>query len=137
MLKNKKHFVKVLLKSFHLSGHSTGYCFHLFTQHRAEALEDYQLPEMMRTPLEELCLQIKVIRLDLFESFFPSLKTENFFSVFKKIRMHTSVSLRSRRLEVVGTRKKGRARRRRACLPRARPFCLSPTTSKCLLRGLT
>ena len=48
-----------------------GYCFHLFTQHRAEALEDYQLPEMMRTPLEELCLQIKVIRLDLFESFFP------------------------------------------------------------------
>ena len=25
MLKNKKHYVKVLLKSFHLSGHSTGF----------------------------------------------------------------------------------------------------------------
>ena len=37
--------------------------------------------------------------------------------------------MRSRRLEVVGTRKNGRARRRHArgdfaCLPRARPFSL-------------
>ena len=39
-------------------------------------------------------------------------------------------SLRSRRLEVVGTRKNGR-------LPRARPFSLSPTTSKRLLRRLS
>ena len=38
------------------------------------------------------------------------------------------VSLRSRRLEVVGTRKNGRARRRHACLPRARPYSLSPAT---------
>ena len=37
-----------------------GYCFHLFTKYHADALEDYQLPEMLRTPLEELCLQIKV-----------------------------------------------------------------------------
>ena len=42
------------------------------------------------------------------------------------------VSLRSRRLEVVGTRKNGRV----ACLPRARPFSLSPATSKRLLRRL-
>ena len=34
----------------------------------------------------------------------------------------------------MGTRKNGRARRRHACLPRARPFSLSPTTSKRLLR---
>ena len=34
------------------------------------------------------------------------------------------------------TRKNGRARRRHACLPRARPFSLSPTTSKRLLRRL-
>ena len=51
-------------------------------------------------------------------------------------------SLRSRRLEVVGTRKNGRARRRyargeEACLPRARPFSLSPATSKRLLRRLS
>ena len=45
-------------------------------------------------------------------------------------------SLRSRRLEVVGTRKIGRARRRHACLPRAPPFSLSPTASKRLLRRL-
>ena len=34
------------------------------------------------------------------------------------------------------TRKNGRARRRHVCLPRARPFSLSPTTSKCLLGRL-
>ena len=45
-------------------------------------------------------------------------------------------SLCSRRLEVVGTRKNGRARRRHACLSRARPFSLSPTTSKRLVRRL-
>ena len=45
-------------------------------------------------------------------------------------------SLRSRRLEVVGTRKNGRARRRHASLPRARPFSLSPATSQRLLRRL-
>ena len=59
-------------------------------------------------------------------------------------------SLRSRRLELVGTRKNARDRRRHArgegaitpqsplaCLPRARPFSLSPTTSKRLLRRLS
>ena len=48
-----------------------------------------------------------------------------------------SISLRSRRLEVVGPRKNGRARRRPlACLPRGRLFSLSPATSKRLLRRL-
>ena len=36
----------------------------------------------------------------------------------------------------MGTRKNGRARRRHACLPRARQFSLSPTTSKRLQRRL-
>ena len=50
-------------------------------------------------------------------------------------------SLCSRHLEVVGTRKNVRERRRQArgegaCLPRARPFSLSPTTSKRLERRL-
>ena len=57
---------------------------------------------------------------------------------YKDGNENTEISLRSRRLEVVGTRKNGRARRRHAsaCLPRARPFSLSPTTSKRLLRRL-
>ena len=37
-----------------------GYCFHLFTEFHFNEMKDYQLPEMLRTPLEELCLQIKV-----------------------------------------------------------------------------
>uniref|UniRef100_A0A4X2LKK4 ATP-dependent DNA/RNA helicase DHX36 n=2 Tax=Vombatus ursinus TaxID=29139 RepID=A0A4X2LKK4_VOMUR len=40
-----------------------GYCYHLFNGLRASLLDDYQLPEILRTPLEELCLQIKILRL--------------------------------------------------------------------------
>ena len=40
-----------------------GKCFHLFTQHQLGVLADYQLPEMLRTPLEELVLQIKILKL--------------------------------------------------------------------------
>jgi len=46
-----------------------GYCFHLFTQPRAQSLDDYQLPEMLRTPLEELCLQIKILQLGMIRPF--------------------------------------------------------------------
>ncbi|TSK38403.1 ATP-dependent RNA helicase DHX36 [Bagarius yarrelli] len=38
---------------------SPGKCYHLYNGLRASLLEDYQLPEIQRTPLEELCLQIK------------------------------------------------------------------------------
>lgn len=37
-----------------------GECYHLYTAHHWSQFSDYQLPEMLRTRLEELCLQIKV-----------------------------------------------------------------------------
>uniref|UniRef100_A0A3B5LWD9 ATP-dependent DNA/RNA helicase DHX36 n=1 Tax=Xiphophorus couchianus TaxID=32473 RepID=A0A3B5LWD9_9TELE len=40
-----------------------GKCYHLYNGLRASLLEAYQLPEIMRTPLEELCLQIKILKL--------------------------------------------------------------------------
>ncbi|NXA20103.1 DHX36 helicase, partial [Ibidorhyncha struthersii] len=40
-----------------------GHCYHLYNGLRASLLEDYQLPEILRTPLEELCLQIKILKL--------------------------------------------------------------------------
>ncbi|XP_060623657.2 ATP-dependent DNA/RNA helicase DHX36 isoform X1 [Anolis sagrei] len=40
-----------------------GQCYHLYNGLRASLLEDYQLPEILRTPLEELCLQIKILKL--------------------------------------------------------------------------
>ncbi|XP_015225790.1 PREDICTED: ATP-dependent RNA helicase DHX36 isoform X1 [Cyprinodon variegatus] len=40
-----------------------GKCYHLYNGLRASMLEAYQLPEIMRTPLEELCLQIKILKL--------------------------------------------------------------------------
>ncbi|XP_038671699.1 ATP-dependent DNA/RNA helicase DHX36 [Scyliorhinus canicula] len=40
-----------------------GCCYHLYNGLRESLLDDYQLPEIMRTPLEELCLQIKILNL--------------------------------------------------------------------------
>ena len=58
------------------------------------------------------------------------------YKLYKYVPPHRISSLRSRRLEIVATRKNARERRRHACLPRARPFSLPPATSKPLLRGL-
>ncbi|XP_033644979.1 ATP-dependent DNA/RNA helicase DHX36-like [Asterias rubens] len=40
-----------------------GECYHLYSQLQSSLLIDYQLPEMLRTPLDELCLQIKSLKL--------------------------------------------------------------------------
>ncbi|KAL9542861.1 hypothetical protein PS6_009585 [Mucor atramentarius] len=40
-----------------------GVCFHLFTEKKFEELPAYETPEILRLPLEELCLRIKVCRL--------------------------------------------------------------------------
>jgi len=40
-----------------------GECFSLYTRARAESFQAYAKPEIMRVPLEELCLQIKLLRL--------------------------------------------------------------------------
>ncbi|MFT7803156.1 ATP-dependent RNA helicase DHX36 [Arapaima gigas] len=42
---------------------SPGKCYHLYNGLRASLLDAYQLPEIQRTPLEELCLQIKILKL--------------------------------------------------------------------------
>jgi ATP-dependent RNA helicase DHX36 len=38
-----------------------GVCFHLFSSVKFSALKEYQEPEMLRTPLESLCLQVKAM----------------------------------------------------------------------------
>ncbi|XP_051580749.1 ATP-dependent DNA/RNA helicase DHX36-like isoform X1 [Myxocyprinus asiaticus] len=49
---------------------SPGKCYHLYNGLRASLLDNYQLPEIQRTPLEELCLQIKILKLGSIASFF-------------------------------------------------------------------
>uniref|UniRef100_A0A3Q3J847 RNA helicase n=1 Tax=Monopterus albus TaxID=43700 RepID=A0A3Q3J847_MONAL len=46
-----------------------GKCYHLYNGLRASLLDAYQLPEIMRTPLEELCLQIKILNLGSIDRF--------------------------------------------------------------------
>ena len=46
-----------------------GECYHLYTAYHEAQFQDYQLPEMLRTRLEELCLKVKLLKLGLVEPF--------------------------------------------------------------------
>ncbi|CAI9275397.1 unnamed protein product [Lactuca saligna] len=38
-----------------------GICYHLYSKLRAASLPEFQVPEIKRTPIEELCLQVKIL----------------------------------------------------------------------------
>ncbi|KYR00759.1 DEAD/DEAH box helicase [Tieghemostelium lacteum] len=40
---------------------TSGYCYHLITKERYNSLDENSTPEMLRMPLHELCLQVKVL----------------------------------------------------------------------------
>ncbi|XP_024023595.1 DExH-box ATP-dependent RNA helicase DExH3 isoform X1 [Morus notabilis] len=46
-----------------------GECYHLYPRCVFDAFSDYQLPELLRTPLQSLCLQIKTLRLGSISEF--------------------------------------------------------------------
>lgn len=41
-----------------------GICYHLFSRKRHGAMNEFAVPEMLRTPLDELCLQIKLLQVN-------------------------------------------------------------------------
>ncbi|XVF14443.1 hypothetical protein REPUB_Repub09cG0060600 [Reevesia pubescens] len=47
-----------------------GICYHLFSKLRAASMPDFQVPEIKRMPIEELCLQVKLLD--------PNCKVEDF-----------------------------------------------------------
>ncbi|KAK4492871.1 hypothetical protein RD792_000196, partial [Penstemon davidsonii] len=61
-----------------------GICYHLYSKFHADSLPDFQVPEIKRMPIEELCLQVKLID--------PSCKIEDFLQktldppIFETIR---------------------------------------------------
>uniref|UniRef100_A0A5B7AJQ7 Putative ATP-dependent RNA helicase DHX36 n=1 Tax=Davidia involucrata TaxID=16924 RepID=A0A5B7AJQ7_DAVIN len=61
-----------------------GICYHLYSKLRAASLPDFQVPEIKRMPIEELCLQVKLLD--------PNCKIEDFLQktldppVFETIR---------------------------------------------------
>ncbi|XP_054796819.1 DExH-box ATP-dependent RNA helicase DExH6 isoform X1 [Prosopis cineraria] len=61
-----------------------GICYHLYSKYRAASLPDFQVPELRRMPIEELCLQVKMLD--------PTCKVEEYLSktldppVFESIR---------------------------------------------------
>ncbi|KAF2369076.1 Helicase-associated domain [Trinorchestia longiramus] len=46
-----------------------GICYHLFSRIREEQLADYPLPEILRTRLEEIVLQVKILKLGKVQPF--------------------------------------------------------------------
>ncbi|KAJ8564746.1 hypothetical protein K7X08_001206 [Anisodus acutangulus] len=46
-----------------------GECYHLYPRCVYDAFADYQLPEILRTPLQSLCLQIKSLKLSSISEF--------------------------------------------------------------------
>lgn len=38
-----------------------GVCYHMFSRARSSAFAEFQVPELQRTPLEELCLQVSLL----------------------------------------------------------------------------
>lgn len=46
-----------------------GECYHLYPRCVYDAFADYQLPELLRTPLQSLCLQIKSLGLGSISEF--------------------------------------------------------------------
>nr|XP_027125922.1 DExH-box ATP-dependent RNA helicase DExH3 isoform X2 [Coffea arabica] len=46
-----------------------GECYHLYPRCVHDAFSDYQLPELLRTPLQSLCLQIKSLKLGSISEF--------------------------------------------------------------------
>ncbi|KAJ6759888.1 ATP-DEPENDENT RNA HELICASE [Salix purpurea] len=46
-----------------------GECYHLYPRSVYDAFADYQLPELLRTPLQSLCLQIKSLQLGSISEF--------------------------------------------------------------------
>lgn len=47
----------------------SGECYHLYSKAREMKLDQYQLPEMLRTRLEEVILQIKILQLGKVKEF--------------------------------------------------------------------
>lgn len=49
-----------------------GECYHLYPRCVYDAFADYQLPELLRTPLNSLCLQIKSLQIGSIAEFLSS-----------------------------------------------------------------
>lgn len=66
-----------------------GVCYHLYSKVRANALPDYQEPEIKRTSLEELCLQVKLLNsnYDIKEFLCKSVEPPAELSVCNAIRL--------------------------------------------------
>ena len=53
--------IVIMILYFRAGRCRAGYCYHLFSSIRYDSLQDYQDPEILRYPLQELCLHTKLL----------------------------------------------------------------------------
>lgn len=56
-----------------------GTCYHLYSRFRASSLPDYQIPEIKRMPIEELCLQVSCLCIFSLSLIFNENNVMNYF----------------------------------------------------------
>jgi len=77
-----------------------GTCFRLYSGARYHNMEPFETPEMLRTPLEEICLQIKLLRLD--DNLFANHKGKIFDFLSLAIEPPTSTMV-NKAIELLGS----------------------------------
>uniref|UniRef100_A0A6N2MG04 RNA helicase n=1 Tax=Salix viminalis TaxID=40686 RepID=A0A6N2MG04_SALVM len=79
-----------------------GECYHLYPRSVYDALADYQLPELLRTPLQSLCLQIKSLQLGSISEFLSrALQPPEPLSVIGALDEHENLTVLGRHLSVL------------------------------------
>ena len=53
-----------------------GYCFRLYSNYTYQQMNEYQIPEILRTSLESLCLQCKILKIPNLHHFFLSIPSK-------------------------------------------------------------
>ncbi|KAG5229828.1 ATP-dependent RNA helicase [Salix suchowensis] len=79
-----------------------GECYHLYPRSVYDAFADYQLPELLRTPLQSLCLQIKSLQLGSISEFLSRVQNAvDYLKVIGALDEHENLTVLGRHLSVL------------------------------------
>lgn len=62
----------------------SGTCYHLYTSTRFAAFDDQEAPEISRVPLQQLCLQIKLLKLGNIAKFLGNVSNLVIYNIYEQ-----------------------------------------------------